>query len=80
MSETLAPVIRTLEEILHCVGLRLRPGSTLLSEPPMGSTMVRNNLGMEVRSGHLFLLANSRRTKLKILYWDRTAFLLVVLL
>jgi len=35
----------------------------------MGSTMVRDKLGMEVRSGHLFLLANSERTRLKILYW-----------
>jgi transposase len=32
--------------------------------------MVRDELGLEVRSGHLFLFANSRRNRLKILYWD----------
>ena len=32
--------------------------------------MVRDRLGLEVRSGHLFLFANSRRNRLKILYWD----------
>jgi transposase len=29
--------------------------------------MVRDRLGVEVRSGHLFLFANSRRNRLKIL-------------
>jgi transposase len=32
--------------------------------------IVRDRLGLEVRSGHLFLCANSRRNRLKILYWD----------
>jgi transposase len=32
--------------------------------------MVRDKLGLEVRSGHLFLFANARRNRLKILYWD----------
>jgi len=32
--------------------------------------MVRDRLGLEVRSGHLFLFANARRNRLKILYWD----------
>ena len=32
--------------------------------------IVRDRLGLEVRSGHLFLFANARRNRLKILYWD----------
>ena len=32
--------------------------------------IVRDRLGLEVRSGHLFLFANARRIRLKILYWD----------
>ena len=32
--------------------------------------MVRDKLGLEVRSGHLFLFANARRNRLKILLWD----------
>ena len=31
--------------------------------------LVRDKLGLEVRSGHLFLFANARRNRLKILYW-----------
>jgi transposase len=32
--------------------------------------IVRDRLGLEVKSGHLFLFANARRNRLKILYWD----------
>jgi len=32
--------------------------------------IVRDRLGLEVRSGQLFLFANARRNRLKILYWD----------
>jgi transposase len=32
--------------------------------------LVRDKLGLEVRSVHLFLFANARRNRLKILLWD----------
>jgi transposase len=32
--------------------------------------IVRDKLGLEVRSGHLFLFTNARRNRLKILLWD----------
>ena len=32
--------------------------------------VVRDKLGLEVRSGHLFLFANSKRNRLKLLSWD----------
>ena len=32
--------------------------------------IVRDRLGLEVRSGHLFLFTNARRNRLKILLWD----------
>ena len=37
--------------------------------------MVRDKLGLEVRSGHLFLFANARRNRLKILYLGRKWFM-----
>ena len=32
--------------------------------------LVRDRLGCEPLSGHLFLFANARRNRLKVLYWD----------
>lgn len=32
--------------------------------------MVRDQLGCDPLSGHLFLFANARRTRLKVLLWD----------
>jgi len=33
--------------------------------------VVRNSLQLDPLSGHLFVFANSRRNRIKILFWDR---------
>jgi transposase len=38
------------------------------------SALVREALGLEPLSGHLFLFRNRRRDRLKILVWDRSGF------
>jgi transposase len=78
-AETLARLIRTLEEIWSVFGL----GPATRIYVALGATdmrkgydglygLVRDKLGLEVRTGHLFLFANARRNRLKILYWDGT--------
>jgi transposase len=37
-------------------------------------TLVRDHLQSDAFSGHLYLFANRRRDRLKILYWDRDGF------
>jgi hypothetical protein len=73
-AETLARLIRTLEEIL--IGVWAWTGDQDLRRSWSDRHakgfdglygMVRDRLGVEVRSGHLFLFANSRRNRLKIL-------------
>ena len=36
--------------------------------------MVRDHLQLDAFAGHLYLFANKRRDRLKILYWDRDGF------
>jgi transposase len=36
--------------------------------------LVRDHLQLEAFAGHLYLFANKRRDRLKILYWDRDGF------
>ena len=37
-------------------------------------TLVRDHLELDPFAGHLYLFANKRRDRLKILYWDRDGF------
>ena len=37
-------------------------------------TLVRDHLQLDPFAGHLYLFANRRRDRLKILYWDRDGF------
>lgn len=36
--------------------------------------LVRDHLKMDAFAGHLYLFANKRRDRIKILYWDRDGF------
>ena len=36
--------------------------------------LVRDHLQLDAFAGHLYLFANKRRDRLKILYWDRDGF------
>jgi transposase len=37
-------------------------------------TLVRDHLRLDAFAGHLYLFANKRKDRLKILYWDRDGF------
>ena len=36
--------------------------------------LVRDHLQLDAFAGHLYLFANKRRDRLKLLYWDRSGF------
>jgi transposase len=36
--------------------------------------LVRDHLGLDAFAGHLYLFANKRKDRVKILYWDRDGF------
>ena len=38
--------------------------------------LVRDHLGLDAFAGHLYLFANKRKDRVKILYWDRDGFAL----
>lgn len=40
------------------------------------AAIVEQEMGMDVFGSHLFLFCNRQRTKMKVLYWDRTGFAL----
>ena len=40
------------------------------------AAMVRHELGREPRTGHLFVFFNRRRDRVKLLYWDRTGYVI----
>lgn len=37
-------------------------------------SLVRDHLGLDAFAGHLYLFANRRKDRLKILYWERDGF------
>jgi transposase len=40
------------------------------------AAIVEQEMGLDVFGSHLFLFCNKNRTRLKVLYWDRTGFAL----
>src|ERR1700730_504640 len=65
---TLSPAVR----------IYLATGATDLRRSIDGlSALVREHLSLEPLSGHLFLFRNRRGDRLKILWWDRSGFLVL---
>ena len=53
----------------------LAPGSTDMRKNFEGLYgIVRDQLGCDPMSGHLFLFANQKRTRLKVLVWDGSGY------
>ena len=57
------------------VKIYVAPGATDMRKAIDGlSALVRETLGKDPLSGHLFVFANRRRDRLKILVWDRDGY------
>ena len=57
------------------VKIYVAPGATDMRKAIDGlSALVREALGEDPLSGHLFVFANRRRDRLKILVWDRDGY------
>ena len=68
-----AAQLRRVVEALPATKIYVALGATDLRKGFDGlHGIVRDQLGLEVRTGHLFLFCNARRNRLKILYWDGT--------
>lgn len=61
------------------VKIFVRPGVTDLRKAINGlAVIVQEELAADPLSGNLFLFCNRRRTHLKVLYWDRNGFWLLL--
>src|SRR5450432_2740362 len=61
--------------LTDCAGLsRLSPRTSQRNRFDGLHALVRDHLQLDAFAGHLYLFANKRRDRLKLLYWDRSGF------